>query len=109
MKYPNLGSHLDQLVASVEEGRATAQDAAGSAAIYQGESIAVTIHLTANVDEIVLFLENNGGDPSNAGEDYIEAYVPVPLLGPVSDQPGVIRVREIVPPQEGRAGPESPP
>ena len=109
LKYPNLGSHLDQLVASVEEGRATAQDAAEGAAMFQGESIAVTIHLTGNVDEVVLFLENNGGEPRNAGEDYIEAYVPVTLLGPVSEQPGVIRVREIVLPLEGGAVPESPP
>ena len=33
------------------------------------------------------------------GEDYIEAYVPVTLLGQLSEQPGVTRVREIVPPQ----------
>ena len=109
LKYPNLGSHLDQLVASVEEGRATAQDAAGGAAIHEGESIAVTIQLSGNVDEVVLFLENNGGDPRNVGKDYIEAYVPVALLGSVSKRPGVIRVREIVPPQEGRAVPVWPP
>ena len=35
------------------------------------------------------------------GEDYIEAYVPVTLLGELSHQPGVLRVREIIPPQEG--------
>ena len=28
LSYPNLGSHLDQLVSSVEAGQATAQDAA---------------------------------------------------------------------------------
>ena len=39
------------------------------------------------------FLQDNGGDPRNVGEDYIEAYVPVTLLGAVSEQPGVIRVR----------------
>ncbi len=99
LKYPNLGSHLNQLVSSVEEGRATAQQAAEGASIYSNESIAVTIHLTGHVDEVVTFLEDNGGDPRNVGEDYIEAYVPVPLLGPVSERLGVIRVREIVPPQ----------
>ena len=81
LKYPNLGSHLNQLVASVEEGRATAQQAAEGASIHSGESIAVTIHLSANVDDVVRFLEDNGGDPRNVGEDYIEAYVPVALLG----------------------------
>ena len=99
LTYPNLGSHLDGLVASVEKGQATSEDAAGDASVHSGESVAVTIYLTGNVDAVVSFLEENGGDPRNVGEDYIEAYVPVTLLGPVSEQPGVIRVREIVPPQ----------
>ena len=51
------------------------------------------------MDEVVSFLEDNGGSPRNVGEDYIEAYVPVTLLGQTSEQPGVIRVREITPPQ----------
>ena len=102
LNYPNLGSHLDQLVARAEEGQATAQDAAGSASVHSGESVAVTIYLTGNVDAVVSYLEDNGGDPRNVGEDYIEAYVPVSLLGPVSEQPGVVRVREIVPPQSSQ-------
>ena len=109
MKYPNLGSHLNGLVISVEEGLNTAEEAAEGAAIYEGGSVAVTIHLSSHVDEVVRFLESNGGDPRNVGEDYIEAYVPVVLLGPVSQQSGVISVREIVPPQEGRVMPASPP
>ena len=97
--YPNLGSHLDQLAASVEAGQATAQEAAADAPVHSGESVAVTINLTGSVDEVVNFLEDNGGDPRNVGEDYIEAYVPVTLLGAVSEQSGVTRVRQIVPPQ----------
>ena len=61
--------------------------------VNSGESVAVTIYLSGNVDEVddvVTFLEENGGDPRNVGEDYIEAYVPVTLLGPVSQQPGVV-------------------
>ena len=99
LSYPSLGSHLDQLVTSVEAGQATAQDAASNSAVHSGESVAVTISLSGNVDEVVSFLEDNGGDPRNVGEDYIEAYVPVALLGAVSEQPGVVRVRQIVPPQ----------
>ena len=97
--YPNLGSHLDELVTRVEAGQATSKDAAGETPVHSGESVAVTIYLTDNVDDVVSFLEENGGDPRNVGEDYIEAYVPVTLLGPVSEQPGVIRVREIIPPE----------
>ena len=99
LKYPNLGSSLDQLVTRVEEGEALAAPSAGNAPAYRAESVAVTIYLSGNVDGMVSFLEDNGGDPRNVGEDYIEAYVPVTLLGPVSEHPGVLRVREIVPPE----------
>ena len=99
LKYPNLGSMLNQLAARVEEGEATAEDAAGDAPVHRAESVAVTIYLSGNVDAVVRFLEDSGGSPRNVGEDYIEAYVPVSLLGPVSEQTGVIRVREIVPPE----------
>ena len=104
LKYPNLGSRLDELVASVEAGQTTAEEAAKGAAVHSGASVAVTIYLSGSVDGVVAFLEENGGDPRNVGEDYIEAYVPVSLLGSVSEQPGVIRVREIVPPEPGRGG-----
>ena len=91
LNYPNLGSRLDQLVAQIEEGEMSEGEAAGEAPVHREESAAVTIYLTGNVDDVVSFLEDNGGDPRNVGEDYIEAYVPVSLLGPVSEQPGVIR------------------
>ena len=99
LNYPNLGSHLDSLVARVEEGQATSNDAAGETPVHSGESVAVTIYLTDNADDVVSFLQDNGGDPRNVGEDHIEAYVPVALLGQLSQQPGVVRVREIVPPE----------
>ena len=99
LKYPNLGSTLDQMAATVEEGELSARDAAKDAPVSKEESVAVTIYLSGNVDEVVTFLEDNGGDPRNIGEDYIEAYVPVTLVGQLSEQPGVLRVREIIPPQ----------
>ena len=69
----------------------------------QEEAVAVTIYLSGNVDEVVRFLEDNGGSPRNVGEDYIEAYVPLTLLGPVSEQPGVIRVGKSSRPNRPRA------
>ena len=102
LKYPKLGSQLNGLVASVEAGRATAEEAAADTPVHSGESVAVTIHLSGNVDGVVAFLKENGGDPRNVGEDYIEAYVPVALLGPVSERTGVLRVRAIIPPQADR-------
>ena len=104
LKYPNLGSRLDLLVASVETGQATAEEAAADTPVHSGESVAVTVYLSGSVDAVVAFLEENGGDPRNAGEDYVEAYVPVTLLGPLSERPGVLRVREIVPPEPGQGG-----
>ena len=104
-KYPNLDSMLNQLVARVEAGESSAEEAAGNAPLHRGSSVAVTFYLSGNVDVVVSFLEDNGGSPRNVGEDYIEAYVPVTLLGPASEQPGVLRVRAIVPPQDDRAAP----
>ena len=103
LKYPNLGSNLDQLVASVEKGETSAKEAAEDAPVHQEASVAVTIYLSGNVDDVVKFLEDNGGSPRNVGEDYIETYVPLSLLGQVSEQPGVIRVREIVPPEDNQS------
>ena len=99
LKYPKLGSGLGQLATSVEEGLTSAESAAAQSPVHREQSVAVTIYLSGNVDEVVQFLEDFGGDPRNVGEDYIEAYVPVSLLGPLSEQPGVIRVREIIPPE----------
>ena len=98
-KYPKLGSALNEVVSTTGKVPATSKLAAGSAPLFQEDSVAVTIHLSGHVDEMVTFFEENGGDPRNVGEDYIEAYVPVTLLGSVSERPGVLRVREIVPPQ----------
>ena len=98
LKYPTLGSTLDGMVTRVERGETEARKAAREAPISQGESVAVTIHLSGNADELARFLEENGGSPRNTGLDYIEAYVPVTLLGQTSEQAGVLRIRAIIPP-----------
>ena len=88
----------------METGQTTAQEAAEEAAVHSGVLVAVTIYLSGGVDEVVTFLEESGGDPRNVREDYVEAYVPVTLLGLASEQPGVLRVREIVQPERGQGG-----
>ena len=98
LAYPVLGSRLDQFVAMVESGAISAREAAANAPIHDDESVAVTIYLSGQVEEVAAFLSDNGGDPRNLGEGYIEAFVPVTLLGRTSERPGVLRVREIVPP-----------
>ena len=124
-RHGRLGSILDNVVvayqrdldaAAARDGtpktraaRLAAQDAASKAAMRhapmsRGASVAVTLRINdaANVEAVVRFLEQNGGDPRNVGEDYIEAYVPVSLLVEASEQPGVTRVRAIIPPQPKR-------
>ena len=109
LKYPNLGSNLDQLAASALKGKTSAREAAEDKPVHRKPSIAVTIYLSGNMNDVVKFLEENSGSPRNVGEDYIEAYVPVSLLGRVSEQPGVIRVREIIPPTATQLTPPQPP
>ena len=60
----------------------------------------MTVYISANVSALRSFLENNGADVRSVGEDYIEAYVPVTLLGQLSEQSGVARVETIFGPKE---------
>ena len=67
LKYPNLGSTLDQMATTVEEGEISARAASKDAPVSQEEAVAVTIYLSGNVDEVVRFLEDNGGSPPQRG------------------------------------------
>ena len=98
-RYPRLDSTLNGLVEEYDVGRVSTRSAASQAPVHRGSSVAVTVYLNANVAGVRSFLKSNGGDPRNVGEDYIEAYVPVILLGRLSEQPGVLRVEAIVGPQ----------
>lgn len=97
LQYPNLGYALDQMVAETKTEGSSSQRTKGDAANSKPEPVAVSIYLSGHVDDVATFLEDNGGDPRNVGEGYIEAYVPVTLLSELSGQPGVLRVREIIP------------
>ena len=99
-----MGSALDDLIARVQAGEISAEDAAQEAPLHRGDSIGVAIHLSGNIDEVVRFLEANGASNISARDDYIEAYVPVLLLAETSEQQGVIRVRPIQPPEESQSG-----
>ena len=96
-QYPNLGSSLNQLIANIEAKQATGE--AADSSVHNAEEVAVTIYLSGVTDGVVAFLKEHGVSPRNVGDGYIEAYLPVALLGPVSELPGVIRIREIVPPE----------
>ena len=98
LKHPNAGSALNNLISRIEAGEISAEEAASEAPLHRGESIGVTILLSGNVRGVVAFLEANGASNIAAGEDYIEAFVPVLLVGTISEQPGVVRIRLIQPP-----------
>ena len=106
LKYPEVGSKLNDIVSRVEAGEISAEEAASEAPIHRGDSVGVIILLSGNVDGVVRFLKNNGGANVRAGGDYIEAYVPVLLLVETSQQPGVLQVRLIQPPGETQGTPQ---
>ena len=104
LPYERLDSTLNRVVTIFEtSGRSAdaARRGAQEAPLHEDGSVAVIFHVdsASNVRALESYLRTNGGDPRNVGEDYIEAYVPVALLVPASEQPGVIRVESIVPPQ----------
>ena len=105
MKHPKVGTMLDDLIARVEAGEISAEEAAQEAPIHRGDSVGVLIQLSRNVDGVVSFLEANGASNISSGEDYIEAYVPVMLLPEASQQPGVVRLRQIQPSGPTQGGP----
>ena len=103
LKYPNLGSSLDQLVARVEEGEASAKEAAEDTPVRREGSVAVTVlpvrergrrgelperqRRLAPQHDARLHRSLRAGVTARSG------------LG----RPGVIRVREIIPPEPSRS------
>ena len=99
-KYGNMDSMLNDLVEQVESGYATAHSAASSAPISDDESVAVALFLEGDaVGNVEQYLEGVGVSPANVHEDYIEAYVPLTLLGSLSNEQGVSAISAITPPQ----------
>ena len=99
-KYPNLDSNLNHLAEQVEVGALSFAAAAEQAPLHSGESVAVTLFVeSGSAEGTADWLEANGASPRNIGDDYIEAYVPVSLLGAASEQDGVLVIRTMIPPQ----------
>ena len=99
-KYGNMDSILNDLVEQVEGGIASARSAASTAPVSDDESVAVSLFVEEDYLEAVRqYLDENRASVRFAELDTIEAYVPVTLLGNVSQQEGVIIVSTIVPPQ----------
>ncbi len=103
LKLPRAESTINILVAKVERGEISAEQAAKEAPLHRGASVGVIIHLSGNVSAVAAFLEANGATNISSGEDYIEAFVPILSLEKVSEQSGVLRVQLIQPPESPRS------
>ena len=103
----NLDSMLSHLVANSEQGIsgvAGATDPVSAAAsitapLTRGDSVAVTLHTQGDEQALADFLRDNGGDPRNIHDGYVEAYIPINLLVRASERPGATHVHAITPPQ----------
>ena len=96
LKYPALGSALDHAVQKSEsEGTFDANSEDSTSGSKPPRVETVSIYLSGNVPEVLEFLQDNDVEPVDWGPDYIVGHVPVPLLGELSEQPGVLRVRVV--------------
>ena len=101
-KYYGMDYFLNEIVRQVESGALTARAAAGTAPLHREESVAVTFHIEEEyVRDVWDYLQANDVPAREPQQDehFIEAEVPVGLLATVSELPGVIVVKPIVPPQ----------
>ena len=103
-KYGNMDSILNDLVEQVEGGIASARSAASTAPVSDDESVAVSLFVEEDyVEAVRQYLDENGASVRFAELDTIEAYVPVTLLGNVSQQGGSYK-RQHDCPAASRAG-----
>ena len=104
VQHPKAATAINVMIARVEAGEISVEEVAKEAPLHRGESVGVSIHLSGNVEAVAAFLRTNGGSNIIPGEDYIEAFVPVLLLGRTSEQSGVLSVRLIQPPDSPQSG-----
>lgn len=102
LKYPALGSRSNKPVVSLEAGQGTAHEAASYTPVHSGKFAGVTVYLSCNLDQADSPLEENEDDSLSVRVDYIESYVPAPLMRTASERRGVFRVRQIIPLEPGR-------
>ena len=99
-KYPNLSDHrLVELVEEFEKAQQSAGSATEPAAKQNPSLIEVRIELLSSdkVDDLAAWLASQGVSGIDKGEVDIHTWLPVSLLGPMSEQDGVRNVR--IPPE----------
>ena len=101
-QYPNLDSNLNRLVDEASSAQETRS--ADGGASPTAEPVLVTFYIEPErVADVREYLETNGVFVRNVGEDYIEAHVPPSMLGAASEQPGILRVDTVIPPQPAQS------
>ena len=106
--YPRLDNKLESVIYRYENGKLTEAEAAREFDHYQGSTVLVEVELLANVDtaDIVAWLKSNGVTPTDVynGKEFpgeIKAYVPISLLGALSQHLGVHEVNTPIKPISG--------
>ena len=102
-RYPNLDSNLNRL-AEESETISNPESPDADPSSQPAEPALVTFYVEPeHVAGVREYLKANGIFVRNVGEDYIEAHVPPRLLGAASEQPGVLRVDNVIPPQPAQS------
>ena len=106
--HPNLDANLNRLVEQAQTASSQPNSADGSGESNGTGSAADPVLVTFYVEPehvaaVRQYLEDNDVYVRNVGEDYIEAHVPPALLGAASEQPGVLRVDTVIPPQPAQS------
>ena len=102
LKYPNLDATLQEIVARFEAEELSESEAAAQAHTYHGSSVLITVDLSANIDAVDAWMEGRDVSSRHTNATHIppniHAFVKVSLLGALSQQEGIIQVKETVPP-----------
>ena len=99
-KYPNLSDHrLVELVEEFEKAQQSVSGSTGQTVDAGNTLIEIWIYLSSDkVESLAAWLENNSVSDFEKWDDAIHVWVPVSLLGPLSQQSGV---RSVEMPREG--------
>ena len=101
--YPNLDSNLNRLAETAAAVRRSAS-ADGNGSGETAEPVLVTFYIEPDhVADVHRYLTDNGVFVRHVGDDYIEAHVPLGLLGAASERPGVQRVDTVIPPRPAQS------
>ena len=98
-KYPNLDTFLQDLVTKYEAGELSEITAAARAPVYDGSSVLVEVDLSTNIDAVYTWMGSQDISPRYKDAEYVPphiyAYVPVSLLGALSQRDGVALVQPV--------------